>query len=71
MKIIHINQHDSQFGAFITPRRLHEEFRRQGHDSRLWVLSKTVPDPTITALFGPNPIGDKKRFQHLLSLFIK
>ena len=57
MKIIHINQHDSQFGAYITPRRLHGELRRQGHDSQLWLLSKTIPDPSSKALFGPNPVG--------------
>jgi len=57
VKIIHINQQDSQFGAYIAARRLHDEMHRQGHDSQLWVLSKTTAAPSVKALFGPNPVG--------------
>ncbi len=54
MRIVQINQQDIGGGGFIVPFRLHQAFRRLGHESYLVVISKLSSDPYVVSLIRPN-----------------
>ena len=47
MRIVHINITDGMSGAGVAARRLHLEYRRQGHDLRMLVWRKYTDDPYV------------------------
>ena len=52
MKILHVSQSDSDGGAAIAARRLHNALRAPGIDSRMFVIRRESDDPTIEAPLG-------------------
>lgn len=54
MRIVQINQQDVGGGGFVVPFRLHQAFRRLGHESYLVVISKLSDDPWVVPLIRPN-----------------
>ena len=50
LKVVHLNQSDTQGGAAVAAYRLHKSLLNQNIDSELWVDKKISNDPTVVDL---------------------
>jgi glycosyltransferase involved in cell wall biosynthesis len=53
MKIVHLSKNDVQGGAARSAYRLHKGLQKSGHDSTMFVASKTSDDPSVSAFAKP------------------
>lgn len=64
MQIYHLSSEDISGGAARAAYRLHSGLRRQGQDSRMFVLRRTSDDPSVVAFAPPRDPASRMR-RHL------
>jgi len=62
MRIVHLSTSDTTGGAARAAYRLHQGLRREGHDSRMFVMHKSSDDPSVVAFVPPrDPLSRVRR----------